>query len=163
MAPQVTPLERCGHHRCPSLRGRNTPVVLELKKRGIVLRILPIRRIDAILKGEITTLPQTPKDSACALAVLVVDFHYPVLVAHRNHDVAIVWRINNCVGMGPVGEHVGMVVWVQVIELVPSPHGLQILSRSTITSPNTVVGGALVRAGVVVAESFMVVLARTSQ
>ena len=151
-APQVTPLAKMRSSPLSiTPEGENASCV-GAEERGIVLRILPIRRIDAILKGEVTTLPQPPKDGACALAVLVVDFHYPVLVAHRNHDVAIVRRNRQLRCHESSRGTCRDVVWVQVIELFQAHTGCKFSSRSTITSPSTVVGGALVKAGVVVGK-----------
>ena len=42
-------------------------------------------------------------------------------------EIAVVWGIEDSVGVGPIGEHEGAAINIEVVELVPDPDGFVIL------------------------------------
>src|SRR5205085_2130202 len=68
----------------------------------IVLGIEPLTGI-AAREGKVTALTEFPQDVAGTIAVLVVDFNDPALVANRKDKIAVVRCIDDGIAMRPVG------------------------------------------------------------
>lgn len=79
------------------------------------------------LEGEVALETEMPEDVSRAGAIIVVNFEEPILVADGDDEVAVVWGIEDGVGVGPIGEHEGTAIDIEVIELVPDPDGFVIL------------------------------------
>ena len=91
-----------------------------------MLAVIPLD--GSLLAGEreISLITEVPQDTAVPDAILIVDFDNPILIAHREDEVAVTGRGNDGIAMSPVGNAVGNSVrdagGIEMIEGRPSPN-----------------------------------------
>src|SRR5260370_194778 len=78
------------------------------------------------LQGEGAVFSEAPQNSSGAGAIGIIDLHDPVLVPYGNKKVAVIFGVEDSVGVSPVREEQRMTVGIEVIELIPRPHGLHV-------------------------------------
>ena len=84
-----------------------------------MLRVEPVRRIRSPNQREIAQIAQFPDNIPRTRSVRIVHLHQPVLVPDGNNQVAVVRRIDNCIGMYTVVKLHRLAIDVQVIEFIP--------------------------------------------
>jgi len=97
-----------------------------------MLGVVPFRGAYACGQGEVAIGPKPPKDAAVAGAILILDLDDPMLMAHGKQEVAVVGRIDDRIGVSPVGKAEGVAVHGEMIER--GPRQFPVLHRSSLPS-----------------------------